>query len=123
MKAHYQLWAMIPTDFLIQQMGLMQGFFFELCNIFNSYAPDASAVVKSKSRKEYYRLPADFLDNSGQMFRRQTQLIRIKLHAAFRLIRLNLELCNIFNSYAPDASAVVKSKSRKEYIFERFYES
>jgi len=26
-------------------MGLMQGFFFELCNIFNSYAPDASAVV------------------------------------------------------------------------------
>ena len=34
-------------------MGLMQGFFFELCNIFNSYAPDASAVVKSKSRKEY----------------------------------------------------------------------
>jgi len=29
-------------------MGLMQGFFFELCNIFNSYAPDASAVVKSK---------------------------------------------------------------------------
>ena len=33
------------------------------------------------------------------------------------------ELCNIFNSYAPDASAVVKSKSRKEYIFERFYES
>ena len=32
-------------------MGLMQGFFFELCNIFNSY--DASAVVKSKSRKEY----------------------------------------------------------------------
>lgn len=34
-------------------MGLMQGFFFELCNIFNSYAPDSSAVVKSKSRKEY----------------------------------------------------------------------
>ena len=34
-------------------MGLMQGFFFELCNIFNNYAPDASAVVKSKSRKEY----------------------------------------------------------------------
>ena len=34
-------------------MGLMQGFFFELCNIFNSYAPDASAVVKNKSRKEY----------------------------------------------------------------------
>ncbi len=34
-------------------MGLMQGFFFELCTIFNSYAPDASAVVKSKSRKEY----------------------------------------------------------------------
>ena len=33
-------------------MGLMQGFFFELCNIFNSYAPDSS-VVKSKSRKEY----------------------------------------------------------------------
>ena len=34
-------------------MGLMQGFFFELCNIFNSYAPDSSAVVKSKSSKEY----------------------------------------------------------------------
>lgn len=34
-------------------MGLMQGFFFELYNIFNSYAPDSSAVVKSKSRKEY----------------------------------------------------------------------
>ena len=34
-------------------MGLMRGFFFELCNIFNSYAPDASAVVKSKSRKEH----------------------------------------------------------------------
>ena len=30
-------------------MGLMQGFFFELCNIL----PDSSAVVKSKSRKEY----------------------------------------------------------------------
>ena len=30
---------------------------------------------------------------------------------------------SFFNSYAPDASAVVKSKSRKEYIFERFYES
>ena len=35
-------------------MGLMQGFFFELCNIFNSYAPDASAVVKSKVVKNIY---------------------------------------------------------------------
>ena len=34
-------------------MGLMQGFFFELCNIFNSHAPTAAATVKNKSRKEY----------------------------------------------------------------------
>ena len=33
-------------------MGLMQGFFFELCNIFNSHAP-AAAASKTKSRKEY----------------------------------------------------------------------
>lgn len=34
-------------------LGLMQGFFFELCNIFNSHAPDSSTTVKNKSRKEY----------------------------------------------------------------------
>ena len=34
-------------------MGLMQGFFFELCNIFNSHAPAAVAASKTKSRKEY----------------------------------------------------------------------
>ena len=34
-------------------MGLMQGFFFEFCNIFNSHAPTAAATVKNKSRKEY----------------------------------------------------------------------
>ena len=33
------------------------------------------------------------------------------------------ELRNIFNSHAPTAAATVKNKSRKEYIFERFYES
>ena len=35
-------------------MGLMQGFFFELCNIFNSYAPDSSAVVKVKAVRNTY---------------------------------------------------------------------
>lgn len=34
-------------------MGLMQGFFFELCNIFHSHAPTASSALKNKSRKEY----------------------------------------------------------------------
>lgn len=34
-------------------MGIMQGFFFELCNIFNSHAPAAASAVKTKSRKEY----------------------------------------------------------------------
>ena len=34
-------------------LGLMQGFFFELCNIFNNHAPAVTASVKSKSRKEY----------------------------------------------------------------------
>lgn len=34
-------------------MGLMQGFFFELCNIFKNHAPAAAATVKNKSRKEY----------------------------------------------------------------------
>ena len=33
------------------------------------------------------------------------------------------ELCNIFNNHAPAVTASVKSKSRKEYIFERFYET
>lgn len=33
-------------------MGLMQGFFFELCNIFNSHAPTAT-MMSAKSRKEY----------------------------------------------------------------------
>ena len=34
-------------------MGLMQGFFFELCNIFNNHAPVATASPKTKTRKEY----------------------------------------------------------------------
>ncbi|WP_175629601.1 helix-turn-helix domain-containing protein [Bacteroides acidifaciens] len=34
-------------------LGLMQGFFFELCNIFNNHAPAAAASPKAKSRKEY----------------------------------------------------------------------
>jgi len=34
-------------------MGLMQGFIFELCNIFNNHAPVAAASPKTKSRKEY----------------------------------------------------------------------
>lgn len=34
-------------------MGLMQGFFFELCNIFNNHVPAATAASKPKSRKEY----------------------------------------------------------------------
>lgn len=34
-------------------MGLMQGFFFELCNIFNSHAPTAPSALKNKSRKEH----------------------------------------------------------------------
>lgn len=34
-------------------MGLMQGFFFELCNIFKNHAPTGGAAVKNKSRKEY----------------------------------------------------------------------
>lgn len=34
-------------------MGLMQGFFFELCNIFNNHVPAATAASKTKSRKEY----------------------------------------------------------------------
>lgn len=34
-------------------MGLMQGFFFELCNIFNNHAPSGDTAVKNKSRKEY----------------------------------------------------------------------
>ena len=32
-------------------LGLMQGFFFELCNIFNNHAPAVTASVKSKSWK------------------------------------------------------------------------
>lgn len=34
-------------------MGLMQGFFFELCNIFQNHAPATASTVKSKSRKEF----------------------------------------------------------------------
>ena len=34
-------------------MGLMQGFFFELCNIFNNHAPVAAGAPKTKTRKEY----------------------------------------------------------------------
>lgn len=33
-------------------MGLMQGFFFELCSIFKSHAPDDAAMCKTRSRKE-----------------------------------------------------------------------
>lgn len=33
------------------------------------------------------------------------------------------ELCGIFHSHAPSVSAAVKNKSRKEFLFERFYES
>lgn len=33
------------------------------------------------------------------------------------------ELCSIFKSHEPSDAATVKNKSRKEYIFERFYES
>ena len=34
-------------------MGLMQGFFFELCNIFTNHAPANATTMKNKSRKEY----------------------------------------------------------------------
>lgn len=34
-------------------MGLMQGFFFELCTIFTNHAPANATAMKSKSRKEY----------------------------------------------------------------------
>lgn len=34
-------------------LGLMQGFFFELCGIFNNHAPIVSSSIKSLSRKEY----------------------------------------------------------------------
>lgn len=34
-------------------MGLMQGFFFELCTIFTSHAPANATAMKNKSRKEY----------------------------------------------------------------------
>lgn len=34
-------------------MGLMQGFFFELCNIFSNHAPVAAGAPKTKTRKEY----------------------------------------------------------------------
>lgn len=33
------------------------------------------------------------------------------------------ELCGIFHSHTPSVSTTVKNKSRKEYLFERFYES
>lgn len=33
--------------------GLMQGFFFELCNIFYHHTPGSDGAVKNKSRKEY----------------------------------------------------------------------
>ena len=34
-------------------MGLMQGFFFELCTIFTNHAPANATTMKNKSRKEY----------------------------------------------------------------------
>ena len=34
-------------------MGLMQGFFFELCNIFTNHVPANATTMKNKSRKEY----------------------------------------------------------------------
>ena len=59
--------------------------------------------------KEYHAFIRKRLRNKEDMYRGE--------------VVMGFELCNIFNSYAPDSSAVVKSKSRKEYIFERFYES
>ena len=34
-------------------MGLMQGFFFELCTIFTNHAPANATTMRNKSRKEY----------------------------------------------------------------------
>lgn len=34
-------------------LGLMQGFFFELCSVFSNHAPHVSTSIKAQTRKEY----------------------------------------------------------------------
>lgn len=63
---------------------------------------------------EYYSFIRQRMRNKKDLYRRE---VVIGLLQGFFF-----ELCNIFNSHAP-ATAPVKNKSRKEHIFERFYES
>lgn len=65
--------------------------------------------------REYYSFIRKRLKNKEDLYRRE---VVIGLMQGFFF-----ELCNIFNSHAPTAAATVKNKSRKEYIFERFYKS
>lgn len=95
----------------LPKVGNVLSFFFFL----KDYPCFDLSLNEQEMIKEYHAFIRKRLRNKEDMYRREVVL---GLMQGFFF-----ELCNIFNSYAPDSSAVVKSKSRKEYIFERFYES
>lgn len=64
--------------------------------------------------QEYHTFIRKRLKNKEDMFRRE---VALGLMQGFFF-----ELCRIFNGHAPTVAPVL-NKSRKEYIFERFYES
>ena len=65
--------------------------------------------------KEYHAFIRKRLRNKEALYRRE--VVTGLMQGFF------FELCTVFANHAPANAATIKNKSRKEYIFERFYES
>lgn len=71
--------------------------------------------VEIETVRDYHIFIRKRLKNKDDIYRREVVLGL--MHGFF------FDLCNIFKTHAPDVSYTTKNQSRKEYIFERFYES